>query len=75
MIIFRDELPIDHENSLTSIVDTWAKEIYFGDFDFVGSQRARDDAWSSLMQHLLSEDLHAEVFPNSNYFATITGNK
>ena len=28
MIIFRNELPIDHEESIKHIVHSWSKEVY-----------------------------------------------
>ena len=52
MIIFKNELPIDHEQSIQNIVHTWAKEIYGGDCE---------DAWNSVMEHLQSEDLYVEI--------------
>jgi len=52
MIIFKNELPIDHEKSIQNIVHTWAKEIYDGDCE---------DAWNSFMEHLQSEDLYVDI--------------
>ena len=51
MIIFKNELPIDHEKSIQNIVHTWAKEIYDGDCE---------DAWNSVEEHLQSEGLEME---------------
>ena len=31
MIMFRNELPLDHQNSILHIVENWALDVYYDD--------------------------------------------
>jgi len=61
MIIFKNELPLDHERSLQTIAAKWAKEFYLDSYaTIVNEDHAIESAWSSIEEHLSSEGLTME---------------
>ena len=65
MIIFKNELPIDHEESIKHIVYSWAKDMFEHDKE-MGTVPPNMDyciecSWNSVMEHLQCEDLHVEI--------------
>tara|TARA_R100000773_G_C4105795_1_gene48399 strand:- start:80 stop:307 length:228 start_codon:yes stop_codon:yes gene_type:complete len=59
MIIFKNELPIDHEKSIQHIVHTWANEVY--QEDDIHIDHATELAWDSVVEHLQCENLHIQI--------------
>lgn len=44
-IFFKDELPLDHENSLRKIVEDWSKEDANTDYDFTWDDHMDHNWW------------------------------
>tara|TARA_R100000988_G_scaffold86600_1_gene49476 strand:+ start:739 stop:942 length:204 start_codon:yes stop_codon:yes gene_type:complete len=61
MIIFENELPMDHQKSIQSIVNQWAVDIYLYDEGtgrfFANQDYYHECAWNSIEEHLNSEGL------------------
>ena len=64
MIIFKNELPMDHEKSIEHIVSSWATDMYEHDKER-GIVKPNLDycieiSWNSVEEHLESEGLKME---------------
>ena len=63
MIMFRNELPLDHQNSILHIVENWALDVYYDD-RYSDANRNMDYcsecAWFSVEEHLNNEGLEIE---------------
>ena len=71
MIVFQDELPLDHSRSLTYLAKKWAYDIYAYD---EGTERFNKNldyylecAWRSIGEHLWSEGLKVTVPVGATY--------
>ena len=63
MIIFKNELPMDHENSILHIVEDWALNIYHDDRYSDANNNmdyCRESAWFSVEDHLNNEGVEME---------------
>ena len=50
MIIFKNELPLDHERSIQSVIDKWSKLVYC--VPSRNEEHARKQARDSIEEHL-----------------------
>ena len=71
MIVFQDELPLDHSRSLTYLAKKWAYDIYAYD-DGTSRFNTKLDyylecAWRSIGEHLWSEGLKVNVPVEATY--------
>ena len=64
MIIFKNELPIDHEQSLRHIVYNWSKDMFEHDKEMgivpPNIDYCTEISWNSVEEHLQSEGLEME---------------
>jgi len=58
MIIFKNELPLDHERSIQSVIDKWSKLVYC--VPSRNEEHARKQARDSIEEHLEAEGLEME---------------
>ena len=58
MIIFKNELPMDHKKSIQSIINKWSKLVYC--VPSKNEEHAKRQARASLEEHLESEGLERE---------------
>ena len=58
MIIFKNELPLDHERSIQSVIDKWSKLVYC--VPSRNDEHARKQARDSIEEHLEAEGLEME---------------
>ncbi len=64
MIIFKNELPLDHKKSLEYIVSSWTVDMFEHDLE-MGMVKPNMDycqevSWNSIEEHLSSEGLEME---------------
>jgi len=64
MIIFKNELPLDHEKSIEHIVYNWSIDMFEHDKDMgIGTPNldyCNEISWSSIEEHLSCEGLEME---------------
>ncbi len=64
MIIFKNELPIDHEKSIQHIVHNWSKDMFKHDKEMgtvpPNIDYCREISWNSIEEHLEAEGLEME---------------
>ena len=64
MIVFKNELPIDHEDSIKHIVYNWSKDMFEHDREMGTVPQNMDYcieiSWNSVEEHLISEGLEME---------------
>ena len=73
MIVFQDELPLDHSRSLSYIAKKWAYDIYADEegtakiFYMTDSNYYLEKAWQSIGEHLWAEGLKVNVPVGDTY--------